>query len=459
LSLSINGQNTGSLHFVGILGSGMSAIAYYCLCENICVTGSDRLAGSADINATRKRLEDAGCVIFPQDGSAIARNPDAVVVSTAIEETNPDIAEARAMHIPVVHRSDVLTALTATKRTVAIAGTSGKSTVSAMVFEILSMCGKNPSLITGAGLTRLEEQGLIGNAFHGTSDILVIEADESDGSLVKYSPEVSVFLNISKDHKPVEEVKRLFGILAAQSKCVVVNSDDPELHDIKYSTTFGESPEAKYRPDSVESIVPSVVFYRSKIRYELPLPGKHNLSNALAALCVCNYLGCDDTACAGALQQYKGVRRRFSMIRLQNGLTVIDDFAHNPEKVKAAIKTAKLLCKRLFAIFQPHGFGPTRFLKDDFVRAFSEMLGKEDKLYLLPIYYAGGTATKDISSDEIAVLVKSNSRSVFAPSTRRECMEMIKAEAVSGDAVLLMGARDPSLPEFARQLADALRSL
>jgi UDP-N-acetylmuramate--alanine ligase len=147
------------------------------------------------------------------------------------------------------------------------------------------------------------------------------------------------------------------------------------------------------------------------------------------------------------------------MIRLQNGLTVIDDFAHNPEKVKAAIKTAKLLCKRLFAIFQPHGFGPTRFLKDDFVRAFSEMLGKEDKLYLLPIYYAGGTATKDISSDEIAGLVKSNSRSAFAPSTRMECLEMIKAEATAGDAVILMGARDPSLPEFARQLADALRSL
>jgi UDP-N-acetylmuramate--alanine ligase len=437
----------------------MSAVAYYCRRKGIAVSGSDRLAHSVDMLETRGKLESEGCVVFPQDGSALSRAPDGVVVSTAIEETNPDIVAARKRGTPIVHRSDVLAALASEKRTIAIAGTSGKSTVAAMVFEMLAWCGKSPSLITGANLVYLEEKGLLGNAFYGASDLLVIEADESDGSLIKYEPDVGVFLNVSKDHKPVEETLGLFRVLAGRSKCVIVNADDPAL-DIKDATlTFGLSDGAGYRPDRVDSIAPTVAFFCRGVRFELPLPGGHNVSNALAALSVCDYLGCDSGRCADALRVYKGVKRRFSSVKLPNGVTVIDDFAHNPEKVKAAVSTAKLMSRRVLAVFQPHGFGPTRFLKDDFVRAFCEILDTEDALYLLPIYYAGGTALKDISSDELAALVNRKSRVAFAPKDREECLAMLKVKALPGDAVLLMGARDPSLPAFARRIAEELRSL
>jgi UDP-N-acetylmuramate--alanine ligase len=459
LSLLINGKSCSSLHFVGILGSGMSAIAYYCLREGMAVTGSDRLTRLDDLQEAKRKIEDAGGVIFQQDGSAVKNGPDAVVVSTAIEESNPDIVEARNRCIPIIHRSDALAALALSKRTIAIAGTSGKSTVAAMTFEMLTWCGMGPSLITGANLNYLEEKGLFGNAFRGESDLLVIEADESDGSLVKYAPEISLFLNVSKDHKPVVEVIRLFQELAARSKQVIVNADDPALRFPNRATTFGLE-NGDFRPDRAYEVAPIVRFSRNGVPFELALPGRHNLSNAIAALCVCAQVGCDETCCAEALRRYRGVKRRFNSVKLQNGIMVVDDFAHNPEKVKAALTTAQLLSPRVLAIFQPHGFGPTRFLKDDFAKVFTEVLREGDLLFLLPIYYAGGTTTKDISSDDLANLIREPSHrgQVFAQSGRPECLEMLWTMAKPGDAVLLMGARDPSLSSFARDIVHRLQS-
>lgn len=456
MSISIDGAIISSPHFIGILGSGMSALAYYCRGEGMSVTGSDRLAQAADVEEIRRKLERAGCVFFPQNGSGVSAGADAVVVSTAIEETNPDIACARKRGIPVFHRSDVLAALAARKRTIAVAGTSGKSTVAAMLFELLTACGKSPSLITGAPLVFLEEQGLLGNAFHGTSDLLIIEADESDGSLVKYHPAVSVFLNVSKDHKPVEEVKELFAQLARQSGCVMVNADAPALAITGATVSFGLGADAAYHPDRIDAVSPTVRFHRGSVAFDVPIPGAHNASNAVAALCVCAHLGCFEAQCAEALSLYKGVKRRFNIVKLVSGITVIDDFAHNPEKVKAAITAAKLLCPRVLAIFQPHGFGPTRFLKNDFAEVFSKVLGENDTLYLLPIYYAGGTAVQDISSADLASLILSKAHGIYTPKDRDACLAMVKERAARGDAVLLMGARDPSLSAFAAALIKTL---
>jgi UDP-N-acetylmuramate--alanine ligase len=176
----------------------------------------------------------------------------------------------------------------------------------------------------------------------------------------------------------------------------------------------------------------------------------------LAALCVCDYFGCGNGELAGALAQFKGVKRRFSITSLESGIKVIDDFAHNPEKVKAAIVTAKALCGRVLAVFQPHGFGPTRFLKDDFIKSFSEVLTSADELYLLPIYYAGGTANKDISSDDLARGIALNAKTVFTPVSRSACIKMLKEKAKPGDAVLIMGARDPSLSSFVSDVVKAV---
>jgi UDP-N-acetylmuramate--alanine ligase len=432
----------------------MSAIAQYWAWDGMFVSGSDRLLNSPDVLDLQDKLTKLGCILLPQDGSGIARDIDALVVSTAIEDTNPDIAAARAAGVPIVHRSDVLAAIVESKKTVAVAGTSGKSTVAAMIWEFLDACGKGPSLISGAGLVRLEKQGLAGNAFKGTSDILVIEADESDGTCAKYKPYLSVFLNVSKDHKPVSETLSLFSTLARQSKITIVNADDPQLAVLGAQHTFGLH--GKFAPDKVIAVVPGASFSRAEVTYALPLPGAHNLSNLLAALCVCDALGCDGPSLAPAVAGYQGVQRRFFITNLQNGIRIIDDYAHNPEKIRAALKTARLFSGRILAVFQPHGFGPTRFLKDEFVSMFAEELTSRDILFLLPIYYAGGTAQKDISSNQIAGLVRDKGKSVVAPRDRAELVALIKQHASPGDVVLVMGARDPGLPGLVEEIKKSL---
>src|SRR5512146_488626 len=265
-----------SVHFTGIFGSGMSALAQYLRFQGIAVSGSDRFHGSEDTASLRQSLEGLGCVIVPQDGSGVGRNTDVVCISTAIEESNPDIIAARGRGIPLIHRSDLLAALIAAKKTIAVAGTSGKSTVTAMIFEFLTACGKSPSLISGAGLRRLEKQGMIGNAYGGGSDLLVVEADESDGTLVKYRPQASVILNVSKDHKSIEEISRLFETLISRSSWTASNADDRVLASLRATVRFGRTETASWRPDREELLPTSVKLVRSGTEYLLPLPGGHN---------------------------------------------------------------------------------------------------------------------------------------------------------------------------------------
>jgi UDP-N-acetylmuramate--alanine ligase len=458
LSLLINGISCSGLHFAGILGSGMSAVAQYCAWLGLRVSGSDRLLGSPDVAAVEAGLCALGCLLCEQDGSGIVAGVGGLVVSSAIEESNPEIAAAHAAGIPLFHRSDILAALVASKRTVAVAGTSGKSTVTAMIWEFLFSCGKDPSLVSGANLLALQERGLIGNAYKGSSDILVIEADESDGTLVKYHPDTAVFLNISKDHKPVDETMELFVTFARQSRTVVTNADDGRLARLQPALTFGTSPDATVSPDNVLAVTPRVSFIRNGTRFDLPLPGEYNLSNCVAALAVCEMMGCQTSDLAKAVSAFKGVHRRFSVTELENGALVIDDYAHNPEKIRAALTTAQSLSPRVIAVFQPHGFGPTRFLKNDFAAMFSDVLRPGDVLFLLPIYYAGGTAQKDISSGDIVSLINAGGRTALVAFGRGDLISRIAALAAPGDAVLVMGARDPSLSSLADELVKVLTS-
>jgi UDP-N-acetylmuramate--alanine ligase len=454
LSLLINGNEYKGIHFTGIFGSGMSAIAQYLRWQGLYISGSDRLNDSTDTVSIRNNLEKIGCEIFPQDGSGVSEKTDAVCVSTAIEEGNADIIAARSRNIPVFHRSDLLAAIIKGKNAIAVAGTSGKSTVTAMIFEFLTQCGKNPSLISGAALRRLESEGLIGNAFYGKSDLLVIEADESDGTLVKYTPFISVFLNVSKDHKTIPEVISLFKQLSENSGWTAVNADDPNLKDFEASVKFGKGDDASYRPEQIILQNRSINIIKDNLTFELPLPGAHNAQNCLAALCVCEYLGCNQNILCEAVKNYKGVARRFSINNTEKGVFIVDDFAHNPEKIKAAIIAARGLSDRLFVIYQPHGFGPTRFLKEEYATTFRTVLSSSDTLFLLPIYYAGGTAVKDISSYDIIDLIGEVPFKAIAPENRDEILLLIKDLAKSGDCVLLMGARDPSLPAFVKKLVD-----
>ena len=400
LSLSTNTNAAASI-LAGIFGSGMSALAQYLRFQGMTVSGSDRFHASEDTASIRQSLEGLGCTIVRQDGSGVGADTDAVCISTAIEESNPDIAAARSCGIPIVHRSDLLAAIIATKKTIAVAGTSGKSTVTAMIFEFLTACGRSPSLISGAGLRRLERQGLIGNTWSGGSDLLVVEADESDGTLVKYRPEATVFLNVSKDHKSIDEIKALFETLASQSSWTASNADDPVLASLPATVRFGRNGSGSWRPDDEALLPTSVKLYRNGMEYHLPLPGEHNLENLCAALCVCEHFGCEQSALADAVKNYEGVARRFSVTRTGQNVHVVDDFAHNPVKIAAVVRASRGLSERVIAAYQPHGFGPTRFLKDEYIATFRTVFRQQDSLYLLPIYYAGGTAQKDISSEDI----------------------------------------------------------
>jgi len=440
-----------SVHFAGIFGTGMSALAQYLRFAGIIASGSDRLLGSEDTASMRRSLEGLGCIIVNQDGSGISTDTDAVCVSTAIEESNPDIALARIRRIPIVHRSDLLAACITSNRTIAVAGTSGKSTVTAMIFEFLTACGKSPSLISGAPLIRLERQGLIGNAFSGASDLLVVEADEHDGTIVKYAPEVAVLLNVSKDHKSVDELRDLFATLVAQSQWSASNADDPILASFRTSVGFGRNSTAAWRPDYEQLLRTSVKLWRNGIEYHLPLPGSHNLENLRAALCVCEHFECDEQTLAEAVRTFEGVARRFSLTDTADNVHVVDDFAHNPAKIAAVISAARGLSARILAVYQPHGFGPTRFLKDDYIATFRAIFRDDDSLYLLPIYYAGGTAQKNISSADLVDGLGAVSFRAEAVSDRDELLIKLKADARPGDCVLVMGARDPSLSSLVRK--------
>jgi UDP-N-acetylmuramate--alanine ligase len=450
----IGGRECRSVHFTGIFGTGMSALAQYLRFQGITVSGSDRLLASEDTASIRQSLEGLGCSVFIQDGSGINKETDAVCISTAIEESNPDIHAARASDIPVVHRSDLLAAIIASKKTIAVTGTSGKSTVTAMIFEFLTACGKSPSLISGAPLRRLEKQGLIGNAFSGGSDLLVVEADESDGTLVKYSPEAAVILNISKDHKDVDELRMLFATLIFRSKWTALNADDPILASLTATVYFGRSRAASWRPDCERLLSTSVKLFRNGVEYHLPIPGRHNLENLMAALCVCDHFGCEGQVLADAVSSFEGVARRFGITKTAHNVYVVDDFAHNPAKIAAAVSGARGLSERIIAVYQPHGFGPTRFLRDEYVLTFRSIFERMDSLYLLPIYYAGGTAQKDIASEDIISALGSVPFNAQAVSNRNELLIRLKADAKAGDCVLVMGARDPSLPALARKIAE-----
>jgi UDP-N-acetylmuramate--alanine ligase len=364
------------------------------------------------------------------------------------------MAAAYARGLPIVHRSDVLASIIASRRTIAIAGTSGKSTVTAMIFEFLTACGKSPSLISGAALLSLERQGMIGNAFSGGSDLLVVEADESDGTLVKYAPEAAVVLNISKDHKDVGEIRGLFETLISASSWIASNADDSILASLPAAVRFGRGGSASWRPDREEIQPRSVKLFRKGIEYHLPLPGEHNLENLRGALCVCEHFGCEGTALAEAVRNFEGVARRFSVTETAMSVHVVDDFAHNPAKIAAAVGAARGLSARVIAVYQPHGFGPTRFLREEYIATFRAVFRERDSLYLLPIYYAGGTALKDISSEDIVAGLGPVSFSAQAIGNRDELCARLKDDVRPGDCLLVMGARDPSLPSLVRKIVE-----
>ncbi len=445
------------IHFTGVGGAGMSALAQIHAMDGGPATGSDRDFDRGRGAVLSKKLEALGVRLFPQDGSALTRETDLVVLSTAIEDSNPEIAAAKALGVPLMHRSEFLARHVSVLRTIAVTGTSGKSTVVAMIFEILESAGRGPSVITGGSLIALQKRGVTGNAWRGKSNLLVIEADESDGSLVNYKPAVGVFLNLTKDHLEVSALREIFLKFRANVATSLVNSDDAALADIRADISFGLSSGSVHAEDLVLNAAGSS-FRVKDVSFTLPVPGRHNAENAVAAIATCLNEGVSLADSSRALASFQGVSRRFQSLGTERGVEVVDDFAHNPAKLAATLTAARLRGRRTLAVYQPHGFAPTRHLKNELIAAFAEGLRPDDRLWLPDIYYVGGTASKDISSADVVGPLRAKGLSAFHVPDRAEIAALIAAEAREGDLVLVMGARDPSLSDFARAVLTALRA-
>lgn len=455
----MNFQNIQNIFFIGVAGTGMSALAQYCAGIGKNISGSDRYFAPNTFNDTQVKLEKFKVKCFPQDASGINENTELIVVSTAVEDSNIEIQKAKQLNIPIIKRSELLSLISDTKKTIAVGGTSGKSTTTAMIFDILDAAGLQPSIISGAGLVRLQERNFIGNAFVGKGEWLVIEADESDGSIVNYHPEIGLLLNIDKDHKELEELNDIFQTFKNNSNKFIVNA----AHEL--AAPFSEDTKQDFSSTDARAGFVATHFVQNGfemrfqikgILFEMKAIGKHNMDNALAAVCVASQCGVKLQTCAAALKRYKGIYRRNQILGTKNDVVVIDDYAHNPAKCAAAIKGVQPLTNKVVAWFQPHGYGPTRFLRNDFVEEIANALRPQDEIWMSEIFYAGGTATKDISANDLINDLKQKGCNAFFVEDRNEFATTVKPHLQENDVLLLMGARDPSLADFAKEVFNNL---
>jgi UDP-N-acetylmuramate--alanine ligase len=441
--------------FIGIAGTGMSAIAQYLKGIGKDVSGSDRFFKDGEYNETKEKLEAEGIRCFAQDGSGINANTDLVVVSTAVEGTVAEVQKARQLNIPIIKRSELLALIAGSKKTIAVGGTSGKSTTSAMLFDILEYANMEPGIISGAGLISIIKQGKIGNAKAGAGDWLVIEADESDGSIVQYKPRIGLLLNIDKDHQELDELMRLFSIFKNNSERFVVNQSHPLSKQLSQDSGYDFSKDsnsaAGYIATDFKQTGLEITFKINGVDFTLKQVGKHNMENALAATAVANQLGVELELCADALEDYQGIYRRHQVLGHKNGVWLIDDYAHNPVKCAAAIEACQPIAPKIIAWFQPHGYGPTKFLRNDFVHEIAKVLRPEDEIWMSEIFYAGGTAVKDISANDLINDLKALGKPAFFVENRNEFVSAARPHLTGDCVILLMGARDPSLEQFAKE--------
>lgn len=442
------------IHFIGIGGVGMSALAQLHAMSGDIVTGSDRLIskGYKDL-ALWDYLTKLNIQLFPQDGSGLDEHTNLVILSSAIEADNPELQKAKQLDIPVMHRADLLAKHVAEHRTIAISGTSGKSTTTAMVYEILAYAGKSPSVITGAAILSLQkEQGVFGNVYKGVSDLLVIEADESDGSIVKYHPYLGLCLNLRKDHKEIDVLQGFFTqfIKNCQQAIVNVEEDNLKVAGAGYKT-FGLH-HGDIHPENIRANGFGSDFEINGQPFHLNIPGLHNVANATAAVAAALTCGVDLKTAAQALQKFSGIARRFASIGTVNNIEVIDDFAHNPHKLHATIDAAHLRGKRVLAFYQPHAFASIKLLTPEFVENLSQCIGPNDGLWLTEVYYPGGTIPDGVSSKSVYDGLKANGVPVHFDPCRERLLSDMAAAAQPGDILLVLGARDPTLTDFAKKL-------
>ncbi|MEW6585088.1 MAG: Mur ligase family protein [Nitrospirota bacterium] len=443
------------IFFSGIGGSGMSAIAGFMADRGHVIVGSDRSFDRHTDNHICRILEADGIDIVPQDGSGIDNSFDFAVFSTAVEDDHPEVIKARELGIPIKTRPRYLREIVDAYQTVAVAGTSGKSTTSGMLAFILNRIGMEPNFIGGGRVKQFRTERSLGNSLAGRSNLLVVEACESDGTIVDYRPDYSVIANLNLDHNPVEKTAGMFEALGRNTEeRVIVNADDENLAQCRFDTPIEFSIDRKsaYQAEAIQYGPFGASFRLRDAPFRLSLPGKFNIYNALGCITVLSEMGIELRRIGEFLPEFSGIERRFD-VRLNDGKhLVIDDYAHNPHKISSLMQSMGRIAERVCYVFQPHGFGPTRLMREGYIETFVTHLREEDHLFLLPIYYGGGTSVKDISSEDLSREIAAAGKSAEVLQKRSFLFNHVN----EWNTYVVFGARDESLSDFAEEIAKRL---
>lgn len=446
--------NMGPVHFIGIGGIGMSGIAEVMLNLGYRVQGSD-----AKDSANTQRLRERGATVFIGHEASNVGAAGAVVVSSAIKSGNPEVDFARARAIPVVHRAAMLAELIRLKWTVAIAGTHGKTTTTSMVAALLDAAGVDPTVINGGIINAYGS-----NAKLGEGDWIVVEADESDGTFTKLRPTISIVTNIDPEHmehyKTVENLRTAFDTFVENLPFygfAVLCIDHPEVQAMvsrvkdRRRITYGFNPQAEVRGENVRfqngaSVFDVVIAARggkAVTRFEelsLPMAGRHNVQNSLAAIAVAWELGASETAIRAALAGFGGVKRRFTPVGEWNGVRFVDDYGHHPVEISAVLKAAREVCSgRVVAVVQPHRYSRLSDLFDQFSTCFNDA----DTVLVAPVYAAGEAPVAGADHESLArSITEHGHRRALALDSLDVLPEAVRAEARPGDMVVCLGAGD-----------------
>ena len=460
-------SHLGDYFFCGVGGSGMTPLALIIQARGGRVEGSDRALDQGRNGERFDFLRAHGVLLHPQDGSGVTRASQILVTSAAVEETVPDVQAARRIGAAVTTRARLLAELfNSAGFGVGVAGTSGKSTTVGMLGWILQRAGKSPTIMNGADMKNFMDAGSpFASARIGEGEIFLSEVDESDGSIAFYVPHIAVVNNISLDHKSLDELRPLFRGFVAKAQTVVLNLDNAETAALsvglqpEQAVTYSLGAAQAHLVASPPVRSPAGIAFQAKARdtgeaveVALKVPGLHNVANALAALSAAKACGVPLAAAAAYLDEFTGIRRRLEVVGAANEITVVDDFAHNPDKISATLETMHAFPGRLLLMFQPHGYGPIRLMRDELVDCFARGLQDEDVLVMPEPVYFGGTVDRSVGSDDIVCEIKRRGRKAFAFPDRAACGDALVGLARRGDRIVVMGARDDLLSQFAREL-------
>jgi UDP-N-acetylmuramate--alanine ligase len=451
------------VHFVGIGGIGMSAIAEVLLSLGYRVSGSD-----TKLSPITERLGTLGAEIFVGHQAENVTDAKAVVVTSALDPNNPEVTEAKRLQIPVIPRGELLAELMRLKFGIAIAGSHGKTTTTSMVASILNAANMDPTVVVGGKVAAMQGS----NARVGKSPLLVVESDESDGSFLKLAPIVAVVTNIDREHldhyASLEEIQHAFTDFVNKVPfygAAVLCMEDENIQQIfpaikRRTITYGRSAQVDLEIQAVELSGSSSDFTVQRRgedlgAFRLNVPGMHNVLNATAALGVGLEIDVPLERVREGLAAFSGVDRRFSIRGVENGVTVVDDYGHHPTEVRATLAAAKLSpYKQVHVLFQPHRFSRTKFLLDDFGTAFHQA----DHLYLLDIYAASEPAIEGVTTASLLDKIRSyGHRSAEYVASMEEGVAAISKSVEPGDLVITLGAGNVS--QAAEKILERLKGV